>query len=77
MSRYVFPSPRNNLPMSIDTPRTTIRKLTHTDYTMHGFRSTFRDWGEENFNHDTLLASILREPIFGRPRGGELTPGRD
>ena len=60
MSRYVFPSPRNNLPMSIDTPRTTIRKLTHTDYTMHGFRSTFRDWGEENFNHDTLLACILK-----------------
>lgn len=59
MSRYVFPSPRNNLPMSVDTPRTTIRKMTKTDYTMHGFRSTFRDWGEENFIHDTLLEKAL------------------
>ncbi len=45
--------------MSVDTPRTMLRKISGTDYTMHGFRSSFRDWGEENLIHDTLLEKAL------------------
>ncbi len=45
--------------MSIDTPRQMLRKLSGTAYTMHGFRSTFRDWGEENFIHEALLEKAL------------------
>lgn len=55
----VFPSPLGDHQMSVDTPRITIQKLTKCSYTMHGFRSTFRDWGEENLIHDTLLEKAL------------------
>lgn len=61
ISDYVFPSPMNKgtQQMSIDTPRQMLRKLSGTAYTMHGFRSTFRDWGEENFIHEALLEKAL------------------
>lgn len=55
----VFPSPITGGPMSIDTPRTMIQKITGADYTMHGFRSTFRDWCEENFVHPSLSERAL------------------
>lgn len=58
-SEFVFPSPYTGRAMSVDTPRTMLRKVSGTDYTMHGFRSSFRDWGEENLIHDTLLEKAL------------------
>ena len=58
-SGFVFPSPYTGRAMSVDTPRTMLRKVSGTDYTMHGFRSSFRDWGEENLIHDTLLEKAL------------------
>ena len=45
--------------MTIDTPLKLIQKVTGEKWTVHGFRSTFRDWGEENFIHDTLLEKAL------------------
>lgn len=49
-SALVFLSPLDGRSrMSIDTPRKTLRDITSGDYTMHGCRSTFRDWCEENF----------------------------
>ena len=60
ISEYVFPSPMHKTQqMCIDTPRQMLRKLSGTAYTMHGFRSTFRDWGEENFIHEALLEKAL------------------
>lgn len=56
---YVFPSPRSDKPMSIDTPRLTIQKITKTKATMHGMRSTFRDWCEENLIHEALAERSL------------------
>lgn len=58
-SDLVFPAPRADKAMCIDSPRTFIRKATGEAYTMHGFRSTFRDWCEENFIHEALAERSL------------------
>lgn len=55
----VFPSPFTGGVMSVDTPRLLIQKITGADYTMHGFRSTFRDWCEESFIHPSLSERAL------------------
>lgn len=58
--QLVFPSPmKDGGRMSVDTPRLIIQKITKADYTMHGFRSTFRDWCEENFVHPSLSERAL------------------
>lgn len=50
----IFPS-RNGAQMSIDTPRQILRKNLKRQVTMHGCRSTFRDWCAEN-GIDRVLA---------------------
>ena len=55
----IFKSPRTGRPLCIDAPRTMLRRMTKSDYTMHGFRSTFRDWCEENFIHQALAERSL------------------
>lgn len=60
INEFVFPSPyKARKAMTIDTPLKLIQKVTGEKWTVHGFRSTFRDWGEENFIHDTLLEKAL------------------
>lgn len=58
-AEFVFPAPRGARPMVIDSPRAFIRKATGQSFTMHGFRSTFRDWCEENFVHEALAERAL------------------
>ena len=54
-SEYVFPSPTSkDIPISKETPRVLIQKR-YKSGTMHGFRSTFRDWCAEN-GKDRILA---------------------
>lgn len=55
----VFPSPITGRRMSIDTLRQCLRLATHSDVTMHGCRSTFRDWCEENLVHSSLSERSL------------------
>lgn len=55
----IFPAPRSSKEMVIDSPRAFIRKATGTTATMHGMRSTFRDWCEENFIHEALAERSL------------------
>ncbi len=56
---FVFPSPRSHKAMAIDAPRKMLRDVTGEDYTMHGCRSTFRDWCEENLIHTSLSERAL------------------
>ena len=42
---YVFPSARLNKPLSDMTLTAVLRRMDRDDITVHGFRSTFRDWG--------------------------------
>lgn len=55
----VFPAPTSGKRMAVDTPRVMLRKMTGTTYTMHGMRSTFRDWCEENLIHQSLAERAL------------------
>lgn len=47
----VFPSTYNGKTISDQTMRTVLRKITLPVYTVHGFRSTFRDWAAEATHH--------------------------
>lgn len=45
----LFPSPYwAHRPIRIDNPYHTVSRLTDGKVTMHGFRSTFRDWAARN-----------------------------
>lgn len=55
VSNYVFYSAKDiDKPMHMESPRITIKKLINKG-TMHGFRSTFRDWAAES-GYDRVLA---------------------
>jgi integrase len=43
-SRYVFPGQRSNCPLSSSAMEMLMRRMEQEQYTVHGFRSTFRDW---------------------------------
>ncbi|MFM8239432.1 MAG: tyrosine-type recombinase/integrase [Actinomycetota bacterium] len=44
---FVFPSGRNGKPLSENAVMALLRRMGRDDVTMHGFRSTFRDWAAE------------------------------
>ncbi len=57
----VLASPSNpNKPMSDMTLTAVLRKMGRTDITVHGFRSTFRDWAGEttNFPREVIEAAL-------------------
>ncbi|MBP0494007.1 integrase arm-type DNA-binding domain-containing protein [Roseomonas sp. SG15] len=47
VGRYVFPSPRGKKPLSTRACAVLLGRMKRTDFTVHGFRSTFRDWVAE------------------------------
>lgn len=48
---WVFPSAIKNKHVSIDTCKKQLKRIPNfEEFTPHGFRSTFRDWGAENTN---------------------------
>lgn len=56
LNEYVFPSSSGNKPIHKESPIKYLKKLfPGKDYTMHGMRSTFRDWCAEN-GADPILA---------------------
>lgn len=54
----IFPARRQGRIM-IDGPRRLIQLLTNSRATMHGMRSTFRDWCEEHLIHEALAERSL------------------
>lgn len=58
-SPYVFPGRRLEKPLSEMTFLMLLRRLGRRDVTVHGFRSTFRDWaGERHFPRDVAEAAL-------------------
>ena len=90
-SPYVFPSPRTQQPCSDMTFVMATRRMTNATvfvpsqpYVPHGFRSSFRDWAEEQQTHvahevkeavlahktqSRTVAAYLRSDLFDRRRG--------
>jgi integrase len=63
---FVFPGKRPNAGLSSMALAMVLRRMKREDLTVHGFRSTFRDWAGETtaFDHDTIekaLAHTVRD----------------
>ena len=67
----VFPGRTGHNPLAAATFRWLLAKLGHTDVTVHGFRSSFRDWCGERTNFPREIAEAALEQ-----RRLSWTPGR-
>jgi integrase len=56
ISDYVFPGGKADQPMSDNAMLKLLERLNRKDITVHGFRSTFRDWVGEETEFDSQLA---------------------
>lgn len=57
-SNLVFPSTKSSKAMSDMTLTVVLRRMGRTDITVHGFRSTFRDWAAEATDYPRDLAEM-------------------
>ncbi|MFV8823540.1 tyrosine-type recombinase/integrase [Thauera sp. WH-2] len=53
---YVFPGAREGRPLSNMAMTMVLRRLGHPELTVHGFRSTFRDWCAEETHYPNIVA---------------------
>jgi integrase len=74
---FVFPGAEQKKPLSDRSMRALLERMGHSNLTVHGFRSTFRDWAAErtNFPHEVVeqaLAHSLRDKVEAAYRRGDL-----
>jgi integrase len=75
-SEFIFPGRSNDKPMSNMVLLMTMRRM-KSAYTVHGFRSAFRDWASERTNFareicEAALAHIVRDKTEAAYRRGDL-----
>ena len=75
--RYVFPGHKRGSHLSSVAMLQVLKRLGRTDITVHGFRSTFRDWCAESTNYpadvaEMALAHTLRDKTEAAYRRGDL-----
>jgi integrase len=73
----VFPGGRTNRPLSQTAMRRVLADMDRSDLTVHGFRSSFRDWAAEttHFPNEMLemaLAHAVGSKVEGAYRRGDL-----
>jgi integrase len=80
---FIFPSAKPNRPLSNMAMLKLLQRMGRADLTVHGFRSTFRDWAAEQTNFprevaehalahslpDKVEAAYRRSDLFGKRRG--------
>jgi integrase len=76
-SAPIFSGMRRALPLSPMAMLALLRRMKRTDLTVHGFRSSFRDWAAERtaFARDTVemaLAHAIANPVEAAYRRGDL-----
>lgn len=76
-AEFVFPGGRKGAPMSNMAMTTVLRRMERRDITVHGFRSTFRDWAAETTgypNHvvEMALAHVIANKVEAAYRRGDL-----
>lgn len=74
---FVFEGARSGSPLSSMAMLMALRKLGHGDVTVHGFRSTFRDWASEETSHshavcEMALAHSIGNAVEAAYRRGDL-----
>jgi integrase len=76
-AEFVFPGGRKGAPISNMAMAELLKRMGRLDITVHGFRSTFRDWAAEksNFqNHviEMALAHVIGDKVEAAYRRGDL-----
>ena len=61
----VFPSVRDHKPLSDMTLTAVLRRMQRSDITVHGFRSSFRDWAAEATDFPQEMAEMALAHIVG------------
>ena len=82
MSDYVFPNRDSGKPMSNAGMSSVLKRLDRTDITVHGFRSTFRDYVAEKTNTpertaEAALAHKLKDASEAAYQRGDLIEKRE
>jgi integrase len=75
-AEYVFPGGREGKPISNMAMLMTLRRLGRADLTVHGFRSTFRDWAAECTNYprevaEAALAHVVPDAVEAAYQRGD------
>jgi integrase len=78
---YLFPGTQADKPISDMAMTMTLRRMGRTDITVHGFRSSFRDWAAECTDHpnevcEAALAHTLPSRVEAAYRRGDLLEKR-
>src|SRR5205807_4389712 len=76
-SEYVFPGNKPKRPLSSMAMTMHLRRMGYEGITVHGFRSTFRDWASEatSFPHEICemaLAHVIENKAEAAYRRGDL-----
>lgn len=61
----IFPGVKNRQPLSDMTLTAVLRRMNRSDLTVHGFRSTFRDWAAEVTNYPNEMAEMALAHTVG------------
>ncbi|MFK5598327.1 tyrosine-type recombinase/integrase [Methylobacterium sp. HMF5984] len=74
---FVFPSGRRSKPLSNTVMLMLLRRMGRTDLTVHGFRSSFRDWASETTHFpsevvEMALAHTVKSKVERAYRRGDL-----
>ncbi len=74
---HLFPGTKEGKPLSNMTMLAVLGRLGSTDITVHGFRSTFRDWASEQTNYpreicEMVLAHTISDKTEAAYRRGDL-----
>ena len=80
-NEFVFAGAKPKMPLSNMACLALLRRMKRTDLTVHGFRSTFRDWAAEktNFPRDVAemaLAHTIKDNVEAAYRRGDLLEKR-
>jgi integrase len=76
-SEFVFPGARGSQPLSAMAMAMALRRIGRDDLTVHGFRSSFRDWAAERTNFprevaEMALAHAIPDAVEAAYRRGDL-----
>ncbi len=76
-SEYVFPGQKAGKPLSNMAMLELLKRMERTDLTVHGFRSSFRDWTAERTNYprevcEMALAHTVSDQVEAAYRRGDL-----
>ena len=76
-SEYVLPGANNERPLSTMAFLQLLKRMGRGDLTVHGFRSTFRDWAAEQTNFarevaEMALAHAVGDKVEAAYRRGDL-----